>query len=358
MSGKYIFDSHLSFDIGGITLDKGETIFDDLHKQVIFPKTCCCCGSCVTVCPTGSIRLNHLGFPYHVGTCIECGACFYVCPRTSFPTEEIEELIFGKKREDDLLGVYESMYSVTSIDEDIRKRMQDGGAVTSLLKGAFETDLIDGAIVTGASSRQPWLAVPIIASSYEEALSGAGTKYTLSPVNSLLRDAVEGRFESLAFVGTPCQVRGIRKMQYNSQYAGKMADVVKYSIGLFCMDNFYDDLIKLLVERFYGIDLNNVIKCNIKGKNFIVTYNGENINIPLSRANHYLREGCKVCPDFSAEFADVSIGSVGSNDGWSTVMIRNEHGRELFNVGKKYLRVEEIHKPDLISKLTERKRKH
>ncbi|MFQ6050311.1 MAG: Coenzyme F420 hydrogenase/dehydrogenase, beta subunit C-terminal domain [Candidatus Hydrothermarchaeota archaeon] len=339
-------------------MDKGEIIFDDLHRQVIFPKTCCCCGTCVSACPTGSIRQNYQGFPYHVGTCIECGACFYVCPRSTFPVEEIEELTFGKKREDDLLGVYETMYSVTSIDDEIRKRMQDGGGVTSLLKGAFESELIDGAIVTGTSSRHPWLAVPMIASSYEEALSGAGTKYTLSPVNSLLREAVERRFERLAFVGTPCQIRGIRKMQYNSQYAGRMADVVKYSIGLFCMDNFYDDLIKLLVERFYGIDLKNVVKCNIKGKNFIVTCNEENIKIPLTRVNHYLREGCKVCDDFTAEFADISVGSVGSDDGYSTLIIRNENGREIFNAGKKYLKVEEIHNPELIRKLSERKRKH
>jgi coenzyme F420 hydrogenase subunit beta len=38
-----------------------------------------------------------------------------------------------------------------------------------------------------------------------------------------------------------------------------------------------------------------------------------------------------MCRDFDAELADVSIGSVGSPNGYSTVIIRTEKGEEIKN---------------------------
>jgi coenzyme F420 hydrogenase subunit beta len=40
---------------------------------------------------------------------------------------------------------------------------------------------------------------------------------------------------------------------------------------------------------------------------------------------------CLVCRDFAAELADIAIGSGGSAEGWSTVIIRTEHGEEIFS---------------------------
>jgi coenzyme F420 hydrogenase subunit beta len=37
-----------------------------------------------------------------------------------------------------------------------------------------------------------------------------------------------------------------------------------------------------------------------------------------------------VCQDFAAELADIAIGSGGSAEGWSTVIIRTEKGDKLF----------------------------
>lgn len=35
------------------------------------------------------------------------------------------------------------------------------------------------------------------------------------------------------------------------------------------------------------------------------------------------------CYDFAAEFADVSVGSIGSEFGWSTVITRSDAGKAL-----------------------------
>jgi coenzyme F420-reducing hydrogenase beta subunit len=37
-----------------------------------------------------------------------------------------------------------------------------------------------------------------------------------------------------------------------------------------------------------------------------------------------------VCPDFSAEYADISFGGLGSPEGYTTVLIRSEMGKWIY----------------------------
>ncbi len=39
------------------------------------------------------------------------------------------------------------------------------------------------------------------------------------------------------------------------------------------------------------------------------------------------RFACYFCPDYSAEYADVSFGGIGATDGWTTVITRTPVGR-------------------------------
>jgi coenzyme F420 hydrogenase subunit beta len=45
----------------------------------------------------------------------------------------------------------------------------------------------------------------------------------------------------------------------------------------------------------------------------------------------YEQPGCHVCLDYVATLADISTGSVGSPDGWSTVFVRTKKGQEVWN---------------------------
>ena len=42
-----------------------------------------------------------------------------------------------------------------------------------------------------------------------------------------------------------------------------------------------------------------------------------------------VEKGCVYCDDFTAKLADVSIGSVGSDDEFSTVIVRSDVGKNL-----------------------------
>src|ERR671934_280867 len=75
--------------------------------------------------------------------------------------------------------------------------------------------------------------------------------------------------------------------------------------------------------------LADVAKVNIKGR-FQVwrRSSGEEVDIPLKRMQEATRAGCKLCPDFAAEHADIATGGLGQLDGWTLTVVRTQRGEE------------------------------
>ncbi|CAD7769303.1 MAG: hypothetical protein KIIPBIDF_00038 [Candidatus Methanoperedenaceae archaeon GB50] len=66
-----------------------------------------------------------------------------------------------------------------------------------------------------------------------------------------------------------------------------------------------------------------------------------------------------MCTDFASEFADLSVGSVGSPDGWSTVVIRSEKGEQVMNGIIEAGKIEEGDvKIDMVKKIAKMKKEH
>ena len=66
-----------------------------------------------------------------------------------------------------------------------------------------------------------------------------------------------------------------------------------------------------------------------KGK-FWLTKDGEDKGLAIKETHGYEQAGCNICMDYVCEWADVSTGSVGSPDGWSTVLTRTDDGESIF----------------------------
>jgi coenzyme F420 hydrogenase subunit beta len=47
--------------------------------------------------------------------------------------------------------------------------------------------------------------------------------------------------------------------------------------------------------------------------------------------DEYVRKGCKVCRDFTGISSDISVGNVGTPEGYSTVLVRNKWGKGFFD---------------------------
>ena len=68
---------------------------------------------------------------------------------------------------------------------------------------------------------------------------------------------------------------------------------------------------------------------NIKGVFQIWMHNGDYHEVPLKECHQWTREGCKMCPDFAAEHADISTGGIGKYNDWTLTIVRTDAGRDL-----------------------------
>jgi len=311
--------------------------FGNLIVEVIRKGMCASCAACVAVCPEKAIELEG-EVPRIKGKCGVCQTCYSSCPQTFFEVGKVERQVFGRERsEEDRLGVMLEACFARSRDLEIAKAGQDGGAVTAILDSLIRADRIDCAVVSVWDRSRPWKPLPRVAVDHEGILAGAGTKYTPSATLIGLRDAVENAESGqIAVVGTPCQVRAIRKIQALDVAPVEMAPGKLFVVGLFCMESYgYESLI----ERYLpskGVNPAEVTKFLIKKGRFIAqSGEDERINVPLKELRSNVRSACNLCRDFTAEFSDLSVGSVDAPVGWSTLIIRNDKGLDAVREAEK-----------------------
>jgi len=305
---------------------------DSLGKNVVLTGNCVGCGACVVVCPHGCLRLVK-GRSDLCGECESCGFCARVCPQHGFSMSEAESFVFGRVRNgEERFGIHRQIYIAKATDGRVLKVCQDGGAVTALLLHALESKRIDGAMVSGVDAQKPLYPVPRLALTCEEILSCAGTRYSCSPNLLVLPEAVKQGRTSIAFVGTPCQIQAVRRMQMLGM---KIAARVKLLIGLMCAECFsYEGFIEKHVCKEWGINLGDVKSINIKGKVIVTLESGSVRTIPLAEVKEHARKGCGLCRDFSSELADVSAGGLGL-EGWTCVITRTKEGENVFKSAEK-----------------------
>ena len=230
-----------------------------------------------------------------------------------------------------VLGTYKEAVSARSTDKQIQKVAQDGGIATALLTYALDEGIIEGAVVAGPSE-ELWKPEPLVAMTSDEILSAAGTKYTFSPNVWALKKAVrQYGLEKVGTVAIPCQLQGIRKMQAYPFGTRFIADKIALLVGIFCMENFPFASLETFISEKMNSSPEVVEKMDIgKGKFWIKSF-GEEQGLALKETHGYEQAGCNICQDYTAELADVSTGSVGSPDGWSTVLKRTDAGASIFD---------------------------
>ncbi len=315
-------------------------IFGNLVSEVVHKGICMYCGACIASCPIDILFHSDNEEPIMRGTCAACQVCYYSCPRIELPVGEIERRVFGRARtpEEAMLGIHLGAYSVRARDSEITARAQDGGAVSALLQYSLEKKIIDYAMVSGYSSKDPWKPFPKIARNRQELVENAGSEYTpggqvggLAEIAVPNRSVVTFQEERLALVGLPCELQGFWRMNTHWIAAPKLGRNLVFTIGLFCSKVFdYQKMMVDYVQGTRGIDLRTVTKVNIK-KNRLLVYTGERLAIdePVEVIAHAAREECNICVDYSAELADIAVGAIGSAAGWSTVLTRTPRGEDI-----------------------------
>lgn len=310
-----------------------ERVFGHLMKEVLKPGLCAGCGACVAVCEPDILTFENA--PKIVGKCTRCGYCYSVCPQA--PSQAgLEEVIFEQAPGKPEIGVFKEAISARTTDSGILEKCQDGGVVSSVLVELLRSGYIDGAVLMGVGE-EPWKPQPRVAKSREEILECAGTKYSRGPLLLALREAVDKHsLQRIAVVGTPCHVKAVRKIQMGENPHPKFAGRIKLVIGLFCMESFDHEKLKNFLLEKLGVPIENVSKFDIKKGKFIVHMkDGQRKEVEVKSLHDCVNTSCTLCKDFTSEFADISVGAVGSPLGRSTVLIRTSRGVEAFDLAKR-----------------------
>lgn len=336
--------------------------FKEMMNEVVRYGSCCECGSCVLVCPHNVIDYID-GKPKQVAKAtaahdfcgisegIGCDVCAQVCPRLGEREHHLTEGVFGDMSDAyrGAFGVYRRVVAARCTDPEVLARCEDGGVVTGLLAWARRNDVIDGAVVSTVDANAPCAPVPRAVTTVDEIISSASSWYTYCANNLALAEAEKLNLTRVAFVGVPCQITPVRKMQLTdpayldngrkkdkhierqSKFLKGFGERVALNIGLLCSEVFtFDGLMRDVIAGDMNIPLSEIQKFNVKGKVLIYKRDGELVEMNLKQAQEYARPECHHCGDFSAELADISCGGVGAMD-WTIVVLRTARGEEIFD---------------------------
>ncbi|MHC3438564.1 Coenzyme F420 hydrogenase/dehydrogenase, beta subunit C-terminal domain [Natrialbaceae archaeon A-gly3] len=325
-----------------------KTWFMELDEAVIDEGRCIQCGTCVAACPSDSIGVGEDDLPKLVKMCTGCSLCWDFCPRGGLRYERQWKVTGG---EDNVSGAGDPITEFSArVAEDWREGSQDGGVVTAVLSSLLEAGEIDGAVIATESDEDPWKAESFLATTPGECIENAGSFYNQTlALGNLDLSRWEHKLEvpleeaSLALVGTPCEIEGIRALQdfeweYGSQEAGVRA--IEYTIALMCTKNFnYHRLIGEQLEEKRGVSPEEIGKLDVLGGQMMAyDHDGELIvEEDVENFHDAALKGCDECADFTGYCADLTVGSVGSSEEYSSVIVRTEAG----------LRAWELTEPDL-----------
>jgi coenzyme F420 hydrogenase subunit beta len=235
--------------------------------------------------------------------------------------------------------------------------VQDGGVVSALLIELLESGEIDGALVAKPSDREPWKGVAHLAQTREDVIACAGSFYnqTLALGHLDLKKYELPAKPRIALVGTPCEIQGLRAMQQRPFYWGaSKVDAVVLTVALLCTKSFdYEGLMLREIQAKRGISLQDIDKIDIiRGKLYLYDDDGATLlEEPIRDFHGAALKGCDECADFLGVAADISVGSVGSEDGYSSVLIWTEAGCAAFQHVAPRLEIRALDRPQAIEKL-------
>ncbi len=166
-----------------------------IDKIVEF-KDCSGCGACFNVCPTNAIILNEKGVEVIAEKCVKCGACLKVCTYLNQPNGNL------------IKGCFASW----SKDNKVLENSASSGIVTVFAQSIIKNN----GVVFGVKYQDNQLKF-----SYTDKISELkefqGSKYVQAYNEkifiSIKEFLIQGR--QVLFVGTPCQVAGLKAFLKN-----------------------------------------------------------------------------------------------------------------------------------------------
>ena len=319
-------------------------------ESIIDKKLCTGCTTCASICPKKAITLveDNNGFKYPVidkDKCIDCGLCKKRCPvLNTKENNSINECYIGYNK------------------DDKEKEKASSGAIFSLIANYI---LDNNGIVVGAAFDKNNKLKHIAVEAKKELDKLKGSKYLQSDLDNIFTFIKENIKErKILFVGTPCQVAGLKSIINNK--------------NLLCMDIICHGVPspKLFKKYIKELEIDNndkLLNYNFRDKSTgwdtysnTATFKNKK-NSELASNNKYmklflsdiaLRESCYDCNfKLGNKYSDITLGDfwgvqncypeMYNKKGVSAIIINTDLGKEVFenikdNIEYKNCKLEEI----------------
>ena len=312
-------------------------------KKICNHNDCTGCYACSAVCTKNAITMtiNDEGFVYPVikeSLCVDCGMCEKVCPNNSLVKKE-----------------YAKPYLAWNNNAKIRSVSSSGGIFSAIA----EEIISYGGVVCGAAYNNDMTVRHIIVDNIDDLSKLRGSKYTQSLIGDtyieIKKHLKDNRW--VYFVGTPCQVAGL-KNYLRKDYSNLItSDLVCHGVP---SGELLKEQIKSLEKRFGK----RIVDFNFRAKHrmgqtpdVLLTFRGQkNIRCLASkflnfeilpycygfRTNSIIRESCYNCKYTTIErVGDVSLAdfwnvkewypNVKRSPGCSIILVNTDNGRDIIN---------------------------
>lgn len=308
---------------------------------------CTGCGACVSVCPKGCLSLEYdeEGFLFPKGdmsACINCRKCESSCHVLSGSIKRnLEKPVWWNKSKP---------FMFINGDNGVRMKSTSGGAMS-----AFANHVISEGGVLFTSRYNGRLKRLEYASTDQYPLEDfRKSRYIESNTNGIYTKvkAELGKGRKVLFVGTPCQVSGLK------QFLGKNADNENLlTINFVCHGVPSNEIFhQHVAKKYYKGELSNLdfrykddhhgwhqmfLKLYNKDRDITVAYGTDEFYRSFC-ANDFLRRSCYVCNYLFNNFADITIADFwgirkyipgkDDNKGVSLIILHNEKAERLLSI--------------------------
>jgi coenzyme F420 hydrogenase subunit beta len=298
-----------------------------LENEVWALDRCCGCGNCVALCskgmlfwgagetPTRELREKALGLSHT--TLDSCSFCQQLCELGCPQLEEQRPVV--------------QPWQVAAVrTRGIVQSGEPGEVVKHLLVASMAAELIDGAVLPDVD---PWnlKATATVATSVGEVVDTLGVPALWAPTLSALNEAVyERQLRSVAVVGTPCVSQAVHKLQAtDSPRLNHYRQAVRLNVAIFCTGVYRPELIGEYFGKQLGIASARIKRLEASPRLGVLTavlWDGSTRTVLLADVDAYTRHGCARCDDYAGDAADIAVGTMGAQDGYSTVIVRSQAG--------------------------------
>lgn len=230
-------------------------------------QNCCGCTACVNVCPKAAIEMkeNFEGFLYpelDKTKCIDCGLCKKVCPIENPPprNETIHRCVVSRNK-----------------DWKVLEESTSGGFMDALAE--YMIDAYQGN-VCGVAFDESFMPVHEIVNNHQEIKKFRNSKYAQSVLgDTFIRVKRLLQQEShVLFIGTPCQVAGLKSFLQKDYDTLVTADLVCRSIP---SPKLWREYIQWQEQRYNS----KVVKVSCRRKTY--GYHSGALEIEFANKRHY-----------------------------------------------------------------------